>query len=150
MAALSALEALVPSRARRALLGALYSMGEPQSVSALARAARLTPRAVAQQVERLERAGLVTGVASGPSRLLQANLAHPAARALQALVAAAPLPVGADDLAARRVLAAHGAPMAGVEQILAPPSRRRYSSAWPGCGVTRGSFESCPSCWRDM
>ncbi len=65
---------MVPSRARRALLAALFSGAPPQSVSDLARAARLTPRAVAQQVERLERAGLVTGLTTGPSRMLRAEL----------------------------------------------------------------------------
>jgi hypothetical protein len=69
---------------------------------------------VAQQVERLERAGLVIGVTTGPKRMLQANLDHPAARALRELVAAAPLAEANDDLAARRALAAHGAPLAGV------------------------------------
>jgi DNA-binding Lrp family transcriptional regulator len=114
MASPTALEAVVPSRARRALLAALFSGAPPQSVSDLARAARLTPRAVAQQVERLERAGLINGLTTGPSRMLLPNLDHPAARALQALVAAAPLAGADDDLTARRALAAHGAPLAGV------------------------------------
>lgn len=114
MSSLTALEALVPSRARRALLTALFSDAPPRTASDLARAARLTPRAVAQQVERLERAGLVTGLTVGPGRPLRPNLDHPAARALQALVAAAPLAEAGDDQAARSALAAHGAPLAGV------------------------------------
>jgi DNA-binding transcriptional ArsR family regulator len=114
MAGSTALEAVVPSRARRALLAALFSGEPPRTVSELARAARLTPRAVAQQLERLERAGLVTGETSGPSRMLRPNLHHPAAHALKALVSAAPLAEDADDRAARRALAAHGAPLAGV------------------------------------
>lgn len=118
MARLTALEALVPSRARRALLTALFSDAPPQSVSDLARGARLTPRAVAQQVARLERAGLVTGEAAGTSRRLRPALGHPAAQALRALVAAAPLVETGEDLAARRALVAHGAPLAGVEPDL--------------------------------
>jgi hypothetical protein len=69
---------------------------------------------VAQQVAGLERAGLVTGESDGPSRRLRPNLDHPAAAALQALVAAGPLGQASADIAARRALAAHGAPLAGV------------------------------------
>jgi DNA-binding transcriptional ArsR family regulator len=120
-----ALEALFPSKARRAVLDMLFS-GRLASatVSELARRARLTHRAMSVEVEKLQRAGLVLVEAVGPSHVVRANNSHPVAVALEGLLSSA-ASCAEDDAAEQRTvreaLAAYGAPLLGD----AP--RRHYS-----------------------
>jgi DNA-binding transcriptional ArsR family regulator len=111
------LEALFPAKARRALVEALFSGQAPEaSMSELARRARLTPRAVAVEVRRLEQAGLVEVRAIGSAHLVRSNARSAPARALSRLLEAAKLePDGGEvDPNVRPSLVAHGAPLQGV------------------------------------
>ncbi len=109
------LRALFPSKARRAVVEALFS-GHPSqaSVSELARRAGLTPRAVSVEVEKLEAVGLVSVEAEGAAHVVKANRAHPVAKALAHLVRAARTPgtkSQPSDPDLRPSLAAYGAPL---------------------------------------
>lgn len=108
--------ALFPSRARRAVLAALFGPGGgPVTASELARGAGLTPRAVSVEVRRLAATGLVEVEARGAADVVRPNRRHPAAGALSALLerAGRAPAVGLRD--PRPSLAAYGAPLAGVE-----------------------------------
>jgi DNA-binding transcriptional ArsR family regulator len=111
---LEVLRTLFPSKARRAVLTALFSgKTNDASVSELARRAKLTPRAVAVEVEKLERAGLVEVEAVGPSHVVRPNSVHPVAPALSrlliAIASSSTEQVPATSV--RESLAAYGAPL---------------------------------------
>jgi DNA-binding transcriptional ArsR family regulator len=112
------MDALFPSRARRAIVELLFSGRLSQaSMSELARRAGLTPRAVAVEVEKLAEAGLVEVEAIGPAHVVRANDAHPVAGPLRDLLTAASAApkTDHDDRKVRRALAAFGAPLLGEE-----------------------------------
>lgn len=114
----SALDALFPSKARRAIFELLFSGRLSQaSVSELARRAGLTPRALAVEVAKLAEAGLVEVEAIGPAHVVRANEDHPAAAPLRALLTAATTAAKTEpaDRKVRRSLAAFGAPLQGEE-----------------------------------
>lgn len=122
----TALDALFPSKARRALLETLFSGTlESASVSELARRARLTPRAVSVEVEKLQEAGLVEVEAIGSAHVVRANGRHPVSAALKRLLNSARPGLGEGADAERRTvresLAAYGAPLLGDEP------RRHYT-----------------------
>jgi hypothetical protein len=109
-----ALEALFPSRARRAILVALLGpQGAPASKSELARRSALTQRAISVEVEGLERAGLVRVEVVGTAHVLRPNESHPSTGPLRALLASARSGAKAsiDSPAVRAALAALGAPL---------------------------------------
>ena len=109
------LRTLFPSKARRAVVEALFSGHASQgSVSELARRAGLTPRAVAVEVEKLEAVGLVHVEADGAAHVVKANRSHPVAKALARLVrtaSASAVTALPSDLELRPSLAAYGAPL---------------------------------------
>lgn len=121
----TALQALFPSKARRAVLETLFSGRlASASVSELARRARLTPRAVSMEVEKLQEAGLVEVEAIGSAHVVRANDSHPVTAALKRLLNSAESEVGGADAERRTVresLAAYGAPLLGNEP------RRHYT-----------------------
>ncbi len=107
--------ALFPTRARRAVLEAVFGPGARSStVSELARCADLTPRAVAVEVKRLVAAGVVEVEADGAADRVHPNPRHPAARALRELLRAASRTPMRPRMDPRPSLAAYGAPLAGV------------------------------------
>jgi DNA-binding transcriptional ArsR family regulator len=115
----AALSALFPSKARRAVLDALFS-GKltSASVSELARRARLTHRAVSMEVEKLQEAGLVVVEALGSAHVVRANERHPATAALKGLlrsVASGAEGGAEEEHAVRASLVAFGAPLLGDE-----------------------------------
>lgn len=107
------LQALFPAKARRALLQLFSGKTREASMSVLARRAGLTPRAVAVEVGRLERAGLVEVEEVGGAHVVRANRSHPAARALSLLLqaGASPAPERVPPSAVRESLVAWGAPL---------------------------------------
>lgn len=113
-----ALGALFPAKARRALIELLFSdAADEASMSELARRARLTPRSVAVEVERLEEAGLVEIRAVGPAHVVRPSTRSAVARALSGLVKAATTRSSprSPDGDVRRSLVAYGAPLVGEE-----------------------------------
>ncbi len=95
---------------------ALFSdQAQEASLSELARRAKLTPRAVTVEVQRLEQAGLVEVRTIGSAHLVRPNERSASARALSGLLVAARLePAGGEvDPELRPSLAAHGAPLQG-------------------------------------
>ena len=105
-------DALFPSKARRLLLLELFREGTAgASVSELARRARLTPRAVSLEVQRLDAAGLVRVEAVGSAHVVTPREEHPAAGPLRALLRAAPASAEASEREVRASLAAYGAPL---------------------------------------
>jgi hypothetical protein len=109
-----ALQALFPTRARRAILVALFGPGAcAASKSDLARRSGLTQRAISVEVDALERCGLARVEALGTAHVVRANAAHPVARSLKDLLARAtesPEPIRPLE-AVRKALAALGAPL---------------------------------------
>ncbi len=104
--------ALFQSKSRDAVLSALCLDRTVGSVSALARQAGLTPRAVAREVANLEEQGLVVREAHGAEDRVRANPEHPAFLPLVRLLDA-DRHLKPDRLSARAAttLAAHGAPL---------------------------------------
>ena len=110
-----ALEALFPSRSRRAVLDALFGPdGAPFSKSELARRSRMTQRAISVEVDGLERSGLVRVEVVGTADVVRPNASHPSAGPLRALLASARPGPEPNERAAgvRHGLAALGAPLA--------------------------------------
>lgn len=115
------LDYLVTSRARRQLLRRLWADRARGSVSALARASGVSFAGAHRELEAMKAAGLALAERDGVATVYRANLAHPQADVLTALLAARP--PGHGDSEAQRLrgqLAALGAPLAGP----APSSRR--------------------------
>jgi hypothetical protein len=109
------LDYVVTSRARRQLLGRLWADKARGSVSALARAAGVSFAAAHRELEAMRAAGLTVAERHGVATVYRANLAHPQADALTALLtAASPVHVGADEQELKGQLAALGAPLGGT------------------------------------
>jgi hypothetical protein len=109
------LDYLVTSRTRRQLLGRLWADKARGSVSALARAAGVSFAAAHRELEAMRAAGLTVAERHGVATVYRANLAHPQADALTALLtAASPVHVGADEQELKGQLAALGAPLGGT------------------------------------
>lgn len=112
---------LVTSRARRQLLRRLWADRASGSVSALARASGVSFAAAHRELEAMKAAGLTVAERDGVATVYRANLAHPQADVLTALLTAAPPAHGAsEEQRLRGQLAALGAPLGGP----APTSRR--------------------------
>ena len=111
---------LVTSRARRQLLRRLWADGASGSVSALARATGVSFAAAHRELEAMKAAGLTVAERDGVATVYRANLAHPQADALTALLTAAPPAGASEEQRLRGRLAALGAPLGGP----APTSRR--------------------------
>jgi hypothetical protein len=108
------LDYLVTSRARRQLLRRLWADRTRGSVSALARAAGVSFAAAHRELEAMRAAGLTVAERHGVATVYRANLAHPQAGVLTALLTAAPpVHMGADEQELRGRLAALGAPLGG-------------------------------------
>ena len=108
------LDYLVTSRARRQLLRRLWADKARGSVSVLARAAGVSFAAAHRELEAMRAADLTVAERHGVATVYRANLAHPQAHVLTALLSAAPpVHVGADEHELRGQLAALGAPLGG-------------------------------------
>jgi DNA-binding transcriptional ArsR family regulator len=107
--------ALFPAKARRAVLEALFLGSEDDTftMSALARRANLTPRAVAVEVKRLEQAGLVRVEVVGAAHVVRPAKGRTVARHLATLLKAmqAPSQLDVPQASVRESLAAYGAPL---------------------------------------
>lgn len=109
-------EELVQSPARTGLLRLLLQARVTASMRELALRCGLSHQAVRKEVDHLERMGLISVRASGPSHLVSANWDHPAHPHLLALLdleAESPSHE-ADDAKIREALAAFGSPLLEV------------------------------------
>ena len=107
---------LFQSATRSAVLELLFVRGLSASVSELARRSGLTPRSVGNEVRHLLPTGLVSVESVGGADVVRADLEHPAASHLRALLQSpgTAVPDGGDARRVRESLAAWGAPLAGV------------------------------------
>ena len=114
---------LVTSRARRQLLRRLWADRVSGSVSALARASGVSFAAAHRELEAMKAAGLTVAGRDGVATVYRANLAHPQANVLTALLTAAPPAHGAsEEQRLRGRLAALGAPLGGpAKETRHPP-----------------------------
>jgi hypothetical protein len=114
---------LVTSRARRQLLRRLWADRLSGSVSALARSSGVSFGAAHRELEAMKAAGLTVAERDGVATVYRANLAHPQADVLTALLTAAPPAHGAsEEQGLRGRLAALGAPLGGPTQATRHPS----------------------------
>ncbi len=106
-------QALFQSRTRTALLRLLFVDGVSDSLSGLARRARLSQHSVAVEARNLARTGLVKVESVGASDLVRGNADHPAAKPLVELLRIAEMAPGmtADETGVKETLAAYGAPL---------------------------------------
>lgn len=104
---------LFQCEARAKLLELLLTAGVVASESELARLCGLSPRAIGKEVDHLQSVGLVRLESVGRCNLVSANERHPAYGPLKALFSITTLP--SQDQQLRESLAAHGAPLAGVQ-----------------------------------
>ena len=104
---------LVTSRARRELLRRLWSDRDTGNVSALARASGVSFGAAHRELDAMKAAGLAVAERDGVATVYRANLAHPQADTLTALLKAPPVHRASSEQALRGRLAALGAPLAG-------------------------------------
>jgi DNA-binding transcriptional ArsR family regulator len=107
------LEYLVTSRARRQLLRRLWADGLGGSVSSLARAAGVSYAAAHRELEAMKAAGLTVARRNGVATVYRANLSHPQADVLVALLATQTGVSYPEGPRLRRQLAALGAPLGG-------------------------------------
>ncbi len=115
------LDYLVTSRARRQLLRRLWVDRVSGSVSALARMSGVSFAAAHRELEAMKAAGLTVAERDGVATVYRANLPHPQADVLTALLKATPRGHGdSEEQRLRGRLAALGAPLAGP----APRNRR--------------------------
>ena len=115
-------EYLVTSRARRQLLRRLWADRVRGSVSALARASGVSFAAAHRELEAMKAAGLTVAERDGVATVYRANLAHPQADVLTALLTAArPAHGASDEQRLRGRLAALGAPLGGPAQARGHP-----------------------------
>ena len=120
---------LVTSRARRQLLRRLWADRASGSVSALARAAGVSFAAAHRELDAMKAAGLTVAERDGVATVYRANLAHPQAEVLEALLTATPPASGdSNEQGLRGQLAVLGAPLGGptpkgrhrpIEEVLA-------------------------------
>jgi DNA-binding MarR family transcriptional regulator len=116
------LGAIFESRTREQLLRLLISEGISASESELARRCGVSPKAVANEVRKLSRVGLVDFEVLGASKVVHLNREHPAVRPLRDLLRLDELPdAGGRDQAYLQALAYWGAPFALVEGKPAMP-----------------------------
>ena len=115
------LDYLVTSRARRQLLRLLWADRAHGSVSALARAGGVSFATAHRELEAMKAAGLTASARDGVATVYRANLAHPQADLLTALLTAAPAHGTSDEQRLRGQLAALGAPLGGPAQTKRPP-----------------------------
>ena len=113
------LEYLVTSKVRRRLLLLLWGEQKGGTAGHLADLAGVALGATQNELKAMHRAQLVTSTFEGGKELYVANLAHPNAKELRALVVAkrvdAPTNENDDELRARLVYL--GAPLRGVERL---------------------------------
>lgn len=107
------LQALFQSRTRTALLRLFFVDGVSDSLSGLARRARLSQHSVAVEVKNLARTGLIKIESVGASDLVRANATHPAAKPLAKLLRVPNMVPGAtaEETGVKETLAAYGAPL---------------------------------------
>jgi len=115
---------LVTSRSRRQLLRRLWADRTSGSVSTLARAAGVSFAAAHRELEAMKAAGLTVAERDGVATVYRANLDHPQADVLTALLAAPrPAHADSDEQRLRGELATLGAPLAGpVPKNRHPPA----------------------------
>src|SRR5207245_7178158 len=105
---------LVTSRARRQLLRRLWVDRASGSVSELARASGVSFAAAHRELEAMKAAGLTVAERDGVATVYRANLVHPQAGVLMALLKAPPPAHGdLEEQGLRGYLAALGAPLGG-------------------------------------
>ncbi len=106
-------QALFQSRTRTALLRLLLKDGVSDSLSGLARRAKLSQHSVAVEVKNLLKTGLVKVESVGASDLVRGNDKHPAAKPLADLLRVSErVPkAAAEDVDVKETLAAYGAPL---------------------------------------
>jgi len=107
------MQALFQSRTRTAVLRLLLKDGVSDSLSGLARRAKLSQHSVAVEVKNLVKTGLVKVESVGASDLVRANPKHPAAKPLTDLLRVSEMvPKAADkETEVKETLAAYGAPL---------------------------------------
>jgi hypothetical protein len=106
-------QALFQSRTRTALLWLLLERGVTDSMSGLARRAKLSAHSVAVEVKNLAKAGLLTVQSIGASDLVRANMEHPAVKPLVELLrtAASVGKAPPNETIVKESLTAYGAPL---------------------------------------
>ena len=104
---------LVTSRSRRQLLRRLWADSVSGSVSALARASGVSFASAHRELEAMKAAGLTVAERDGVATVYRANLAHPQADVLTALLTAPPAHGASEERRLRGRLAALGAPLGG-------------------------------------
>ncbi len=112
-------QALFQSRARTEVLRLVLVDGQVATMSELARRAGLSPRAIAKEVALLRALGLVRLQSVGAADVVSGNPDHPGAPFLRGLLQI-PAKRPEDPDRRKRVresLAAHGAPLAGVDPV---------------------------------
>jgi hypothetical protein len=116
------LDYLVTSRARRQLLRRLWADRVKGSVSALGRASGVSFAAAHRELEAMKAAGLAVVDREGVATTYRANVAHPQADLLTALLRAAePARGTSEEQRLRGQLAGLGAPLGGPRQARRPP-----------------------------
>ncbi len=117
------LQYLVTSKVRRRLLSLLWGENKRGSVAELADMAGVAFAGVHTELKAMQQAQLVVSHYDGGKAVYGANLEHPDAATLQALVASSArpaMPQYPEDEAVRRKLAALGAPLRGVDPRAVP------------------------------
>jgi hypothetical protein len=119
------LQYLVTSKVRRRLLSLLWGEKKSGSVAELAELAGVAFAGAHSELKAMLRSQLVVSRHEGGKEVYAANLAHPEATTLEALVASAASPVipqTAEDETLKRKLVALGAPLRGVDPVEVVPS----------------------------
>lgn len=121
------LEYLVTSKVRRRLLSLLWGEKQRGSVAELANLAGVAFAGAHAELKAMQRLQLVVSEHEGNKEVYSANVDHPEAETLVALVSAETRPVSspssADELLKRKLVAL-GAPLRGVEPLDVEPSER--------------------------
>ena len=116
---------LVTSKARRRLLVLLWSEGADGSTRELASRADVAVASASVELRAMQRELLVVSRREGRTEVHSANLAHPDAKTLQALVAthvrSVHMPSDVDG-SLKQQLRSMGAPLSGVAAVAVPPS----------------------------
>jgi hypothetical protein len=121
------LQYLVRSKVRRRLLVLLWGQNKRGSVGELAELAGVAFAGVHAELKAMLRAELVVSERDGGKEVFSANLEHPDAKPLRALVAGAgrkTVPQPAKHRVLKRKLVALGAPLRGVEPLAVKPSEQ--------------------------
>ncbi|MBA3393464.1 MAG: winged helix-turn-helix transcriptional regulator [Deltaproteobacteria bacterium] len=121
------LQYLVTSKVRRRLLSLLWGEKHRGSVAELAHLAGVAFAGAHTELKAMQRAQLVVSHHDGGKQVYSANVEHPDAATLQALVASAARPVmpeRSEDERLKRKLVALGAPLRGLEPLEVSPSEQ--------------------------